>query len=116
MIKMESIKFRKPGRLVGKRNLPSVSYTPPTPTTDIQTTGYRETPTQDLPPVEEQHLTSLIIALLGLQKEAEDDWPQYGERCERLREIAKEMEKAGLMRTTDVQNKSGIGILRRGIS
>ena len=45
MIKVESIKFGKPGRLIGKRNLLSVSYPPPTPSTDIEITGYRETPT-----------------------------------------------------------------------
>jgi len=101
LIKMESIKFERPGRLIAKRPAPRISMDPLSSTTGIELAGYRLYPVEDMPVHERQPLTSLIIELLEARKKDELEWPEMVEACERLQEIAKEMEEAGLMRTTD---------------
>lgn len=100
-IKMESIKFAKPGRLVGPRTLPEVSHTAPSRPATIEITGYRGDPMVEAPSLENQNLSSMIYKLLQWRKEQIEDWPQLAKKCDRLMEIVKEMEATGFMRSTD---------------
>jgi len=103
LIKMESIPLDKPGRLIGSRSLPPVSHIPPESVSQIKITGFRENPRRDLPSVEKQHLTSLLTEILEIQKNANGGEEDFVESMfAKLQSIALEMEKAGLIRKTDV--------------
>jgi hypothetical protein len=101
LVQLESITLEKPGRLVGTGDLPDRSDVAPTSANEIKITGYRENPIEDLPSMEKQSLASLITYLLELRKQKNLDWDEMVERCERLQSIVKDMDAAGLIRSTD---------------
>ena len=110
LMKMESMSLPKPGRLVGKGHRPLVSHTPPTKD-DIEIIGYRDNPMTDMPIVEKQHLKPFLIELfenqrhIYIEEEKErEEGPFLEPMFNKAQSMAVEMEAAGLMRTTDVEN------------
>ncbi|KAN0093868.1 hypothetical protein V8E51_017052 [Hyaloscypha variabilis] len=101
LLQLESLTLEKPGRLVGTGNLPDRSDIAPTSVNEIKIAGFRECPIEDLPSMEKQPLVSLIISLLEIRKQKNLEWGEMVERCERLQAIAREMEAAGMLRSTD---------------
>ncbi|KAK0118053.1 hypothetical protein ONS95_012362 [Cadophora gregata] len=101
ILNLESIVFDRPGRLIGADNIPASSAPSAKLVAGITVSGFRDHPMFDGPALEKQPLVSLIWALLEHRKEVYDDMPHLVERCERLQEVAKEMQSAGLMRVAD---------------
>ncbi|KAH7391306.1 hypothetical protein BKA64DRAFT_677302 [Cadophora sp. MPI-SDFR-AT-0126] len=101
ILKLESIKVDKPGRLVGADDLPPFSHPPAVPLADIKISGFRDHPMSDGPGLEKQPLASFIWELLEHRKEIYEDMPHLVERCEKLQVIALEMQSAGLVRVAD---------------
>jgi len=64
VLKLETIKLDRPGRLIGTRSLPASSHTPLLPAADVSLAGYREDRIKDLPMLQPQSLPRLLIALL----------------------------------------------------
>jgi len=106
VMKLGKIKLDKPGRLIGARSLPQLSYDPPALLKAVKITGFRKNPIQDQPPVKKQHITSLLIAMLENWRQDKEDQESKAmvEKYERLQAIVKEMETAGMMRTRDLGN------------
>ncbi|CZR55184.1 uncharacterized protein PAC_05070 [Phialocephala subalpina] len=100
--KMSSMQLPQPGRLIGTRTLPQFAHTPPESLANIEVTGYRECPIQDPPALEEKPLLPFLVDLLEFRKEQEHESVQR--MYSKLQEIAREMDKAGLMRVYDNQN------------
>lgn len=103
LIKMESITLPKPGQLNGDRSLPRYSHHAPSPA-GIAITGFRETPMEDIPAFEKQHLASLLIVIFEYKKEKAGDCYRLVYMLERLHDIVRDMMRAGLMRTTDSES------------
>ncbi|KAG0652316.1 hypothetical protein D0Z07_0935 [Hyphodiscus hymeniophilus] len=97
ILKSESVKFDKPGRIIGQSS-PSLGSDPTSHSSGIEIAGYRTSPMFDLPVVQKQSFTSFVVALLEHRRNESPNWLELAER------FAEEMEKAGLVRTTDDVN------------
>ena len=100
LIKMESIKLDKPGRLIGDRSLPRASNKPPF-SANVDIIGYRYNPVTDMPAIEKQSLVSFLSSLFEMQKQNDHNFPPLVDMCSRLQRIGREMERAGFMRNSD---------------
>lgn len=101
LTKLESIKFDRPGRLAAKFPLPRKLNGLCAPVKEIDIAPYRHSPIASFPAVEQQPLPNYFATLFEIQKKR--DWV-VAPRIDKLMEIAKEMESAGFMRTTDTDN------------
>jgi len=101
LTKLEAMRLDKPGRLAGTGSLPCKLDGEFPPLEEIQVSPYRHNPITPFPPVEQQSLPNYFATLLEIQKRHDE---VVAPKCDRLMEIAKQMESAGLMRTTDTQN------------
>lgn len=87
--KMSAISFEKPGRLIGKRNIPNVWNNSSSAESEIVITGYRANPISDLPPVMKQPLSSLFMELLEFRKQKATH-PKYKLMWENLQIVAEQ--------------------------
>ncbi|KAL2063320.1 hypothetical protein VTL71DRAFT_5125 [Oculimacula yallundae] len=103
LLKIESVTFEKLGRLVGTEDVPITSDRTPASTTinAIQVTGYRDLPMQDGPVREKQAIIEFLTTLFEHRKQCNDYWTELGEMCDRLKEIALEMQNVGMFRVAD---------------
>lgn len=74
LLKIESITLEKPGRLIGTRPAARASQERLIELNDIDIAGYRSEGLEDMAGLEKQPLTSLIIKLLEVRKQAADGW------------------------------------------
>ncbi|CZT47068.1 uncharacterized protein RSE6_07594 [Rhynchosporium secalis] len=101
LLSLESITFENPGRLTGTEEVPITSYRAPTSINAIQITGYRNNPVTNGPLMEKQPLPQFISALVEHRKERHSDWGVLGMKCDQLKEITVEMQRAGMFRIAD---------------
>jgi hypothetical protein len=103
LIGLESIRFDKPGRPVGVSSLLPNFQGVPDFADCVEIAPFRYNPMNEMEPLDEQPLNDLLVSLFKLQKEK---YPHVktDEMFDRLTEISKEMQSAGLMRTTDSDN------------
>lgn len=101
LLKLETITFERPGRLIGSRKGPDFSPVTTLVPGEISIAGYREDGLEDRPIMEKQSFTDFITFLLDYRKSKQPNWPKLLEMCDRLKAIAKEMESAGLVRARD---------------
>ncbi|KAF4617039.1 hypothetical protein G7Y89_g15110 [Cudoniella acicularis] len=100
LLKMETVRFEQPGRLRANGTLPPKSNETPPSVKDVKIGGFRLDPMEDMPEAERQPLCNLLVNLFSILKKK---GPTV-EECDKLIEITKEMETAGLMRNTDTEN------------
>ena len=101
MLKLNALKMPKPGRLVASGSIPATLYEPCDLSVLPDVTSFRmrkHVEADDMPDFEKQPLLQLLLSMLDLQLE-EDDW--MAEKYERLKQIAKEMQEAGLIYMND---------------
>ncbi|EPE30732.1 Protein kinase-like (PK-like) [Glarea lozoyensis ATCC 20868] len=102
--KFDATDLPNPGRIVGDRSLPQTLHTPPPTNTDINITGYRESPVADLRFVEKCDLTHLLTQL-SQQREKEDGGCEWSKKMwTRFNEIAQQMKHASLTRKLDTNS------------
>ncbi|CAG8981064.1 hypothetical protein HYALB_00008218 [Hymenoscyphus albidus] len=102
--KLEATVLEKPGRLIGKRDLPLVSTAHAASDGDIVITGYRKNGISDLPMVSRQPIVRYICELLEHHKNGWDGYSDVVEMLDELQTVAKQMAKAGLIRIYDDEN------------
>lgn len=104
ILKMETVKIDKPGRVTAYSTFASKSFETPNPEMIVRISPYsleKEIPDEKMAVLEAQPLPSLLQAMLAFRKNLAKDDDMMCPMWEDLERITAEMEDAGLFPTTD---------------
>jgi hypothetical protein len=106
IIKLESVKLPQPGRIINDKSIPLTAHTSGLTNTGIDIMGYRESPIRDLKPVKGGDLTDFLTELFDQRQQAQErkGSTYLSEALIRLKEMAQQMKRAGLIRKYDTDN------------